>query len=167
MKEKIVQYKLFEAANKLNNIVSSEIKKNVFEKRHNLTGEILNDGEIEIYNAVSLIMFRPNLGPLVKLNVYCTNSNADGSESILKLERVNGSTFLVQYYFPLIITFVTLGIGIYQILANGFEKIEFLLFPIFGISYHFLIRLVRLDLETVLVLLFLLFKLSIQSKGDS
>jgi len=142
LKEKIVKYKLFETTNKLNEIVSSEIKKNVFKKRHNLSGEISHDGGIEIYNSVSLIMFKPNLGPLVSLNMNCVNSNADGTESNLKLERTNGLTFLTQYWFSLIFAVVTFGIGIYQMFANGFEKIEFLFLPIFGIGYHYLIRLI-------------------------
>ena len=142
MKEKIVKYKLFETANKLNEIVSSEIKKNVLKKRHNLSGEISYDGGIEIYNSVSLIMFKPNLGPLVSLNLNCVNSNADGTESNLKLERTNGLTFLTQYWFSLIFAVVTFGIGVYQMFINGIEKFEFLFLPIFGIGYHCLIRLI-------------------------
>lgn len=142
MKEKIVKYQLFETANKLNGIVTSEIKKNVFKKRHNLSGEISYDGGIEIYNSVSLIIFKPNLGPLVSLNLSCLNSNAEGTESNLKLERTNGLTFLMQYWFSLIFAVVTFGIGIYQMFIKGFDKIEFLFLPIFGIGYHYLIRLI-------------------------
>ena len=142
MKEKIVKYRLFETANKLNEIISSEIKKNVFKKRHNLSGEVSYNGEIEIYNSVSLIMFKPNLGPLVSLNINCVNSNADGTESNLKLQRTNGLTFLMQYWFSLIFAVATLGIGIYKMFTNGFEKFEFLFLPVFGIGYHYLIRLI-------------------------
>lgn len=142
LKEKIEKYKLFETANKLNEIISSEINKNVFKKKHNLSGEILHNGGIEIYNSVSLVMFEPNLGPLVKLNIDCSNSNQNGTESNLKLERVNGITFYIQYWFSLIFTLITFGIGIYQMFSIGFEKTEFLFLPLFGIGYHFLIRII-------------------------
>lgn len=94
MKQKITKYKLDGTANKLIDIVSSEIKKNVFKKRFNLSGKNSNDGGLEIYNSVSLIIFKPNLGPLVKLKLTCVNSNYEGTESNLQLERVNGSTLL-------------------------------------------------------------------------
>ena len=128
MKEKIVKYKLFETANKLNEIISSEIQKNVFKKRHNLSGKISYEGGIEIYNSVSFIVFKPNLGPIVKLNLTCVNSNTNGTESNLKAERVNGLTFYIQYWFSLLFTLIAVGIGIYQIFENGFEKIEIILY---------------------------------------
>ncbi len=142
LKEKIVQYQLFETANKLNDIISLEIKKNVFKKRHNLSGEISNNGGIEIYNSVSLIMFKPNLGPLVSLNIKCVNTDSERTESNLKLERVNGPTFLLQYWFSLIFVVITFGIGIYQMFTSGFEKLEVLFLPLLGIGYHLLIRLI-------------------------
>ncbi len=142
MKEKIVKYKLFEAPNKLNEIISSEINKNVFKKKYNLSGEYSNDVGINIYNGVSFITFKPNLGPLIKLNVMCSNSNKDGTESSLKLKRINGITFYVQYWFSLIFTGITLSISLYQIITNGFSKIEILFLPIFGIVYFFIIRLI-------------------------
>ena len=142
MKEKIVKYKLSETANKLNEIVLSEIKKNIFKKRHNLSGETSHDGGIEIYNGVSLIMFKPNLGPLVKLNLTCVNSNTNGTESNLKVERVNGLTFYIQYWFSILFTIVAVGIGIFQIIENGFENFEIIFLPLFGVGYHFLIRFI-------------------------
>ena len=142
MKEKTVRYKLFEPSNKLNEIISSEIKKNVFKKGYNLSGEFSNDGGIEIYNSVSVVTFQPNLGPLIKLNLTCFNSNSDGTESSLKLKRVNGISFYAQYWFSLIFTGITFLISAYQIIINGLEKIEILFLPIFGIAYFFFIRLI-------------------------
>ncbi len=114
----------------------------MFKKRHNIYGEATYDGGIEIYNSVSLIVFKPNLGPLVSLNLNCVNANEEGTESNLKLERINGLTFLIQYWFSLIFAVVTFGIGIYQMFADGFENFEFLFLPLFGIGYHYLIRLI-------------------------
>ena len=151
MKEKIIQYKLFETANKLNDIITSEIKKNVFRKKHNLSGEILYEGEIEIYNSVSFITFKPNLGPLVKLNLSCANINSCGTESNLKLERVNGLTFYMQYWFSLIFVVVTIGIVVYQVFVNKTSEVEISFLPIFGIGYHFLIRLIANSMTESLI----------------
>ena len=137
-----MKYKLFVTANKLNEIISSEIKKNVFKKKHNLSGDVSYNGGIEIYNSISFITFKPNLGPLVKLSLTCVNSNANGTESNLQVERINGATFYIQYWFSLFLAIVTFGMGIYQMFLNEIEKVEILFLPVFGIFYHFIIRLI-------------------------
>ncbi|WP_460219325.1 hypothetical protein [Psychroserpens sp. MEBiC05023] len=151
MKEKIVKYKLFESPNNLNEIISSEINKNVFKKKYNLSGEYSNDGGIEIYNGISFITFQPNLGPLIKLNITCLNSNIDGTESILKLTRINGVTFYIQYWFSLIFTVITFTISLYLIIINGFDKIEIMFLPIIGTAYFFIIKLIANSSTDILI----------------
>ena len=151
MKDIIAQYKLFASGDKLNEIVSSEINKNVFKKRHNLTGEISYDGGIEIYNSASFVMFKPNLGPLVILNLSCSNLNAEGTESKLKMKRTDGLTFLIHYWFSLIFAVVTFGIAIYYMSVNGFDKLDPLFLPIFGLIYNYVIRLIAKGTTSYLI----------------
>lgn len=107
MKENRIEYRIYENSNRLNEILLSEIKESVFKKRFNLSGDISNDNTIEVYNCVSLIVFKPNLGPLIKLNVNVVNENNKETESLLKLERINGLSFYVQYFFSLIFISIT------------------------------------------------------------
>lgn len=142
MKEKTVEYRIYEKPKIINEIISTEIKENIFKKRFNLSGDISNNSGIYIYSSFSFIMFKPNLGPLIKLNLTCVNSNNEGTESKLKLERVNGLTFYTQYWFSLIFSGITFIISAYQIIINGLDKIEILFLPIFGIAYFFIIKII-------------------------
>ncbi len=151
MKEKVVKYKLKYNANDLNEIISSDLKKNIFKKRHDLSGEISQDGGFEIWNRATLIKFEPNLGTLVSLNLSCVNSNADGTECNLVLEQKNGLTFYIQYWFSIFFSIIAFGITIYQILTNGTTKIEMVLLPVIGIIYHFIIRLITRSSTQILI----------------
>ena len=65
----------------------------LFKKRFNLSGEISNDNTIEVYNCVSLIVFKPNLGPLIKLKVNLENANNNKTESACDWHTTKSSTF--------------------------------------------------------------------------
>jgi len=142
LKENRIEYKIYENSNRLNEIILSEINESVFKKRFNLSGEISNDNTIEVYNCVSLIVFKPNLGPLIKLKVNLENANNNKTESVLKLERINGLSFYVQYWFSLIFTSITFIIGLYYLITTGIDNIQSLLLPTISFIYFSIIKLI-------------------------
>lgn len=142
MKEKILKYKIQENSKKLHEIITSEINNNVFNKRFNLSGDLSNDNTIEVYNCVSFVVLKPNLGPLFKLKVKFENIDDKETESQIELERISGLSFFVQYWFSLIFTIVTFIISLYYLITSGFENIESLFLPIFGFVYFNIIKLI-------------------------
>jgi len=132
---------LFENTERFNKTITSEIYESVFKKKFNLSGERINNG-IEIHNSVSLMVFKPNLGPIIKLRITYSNLKEIESESNLNLERVNGMTFYTQYWFSLCFTILTLGIASYQLIFNNYKEIGIVMLPIFGIIYFLAINLI-------------------------
>lgn len=126
----------------MNKLITNEINKTLFRKQYNLSGEFSNDGGFDLYNKVSFITFKPHLGPVVKLNVLCTNSNASGTQSKLTLKRVNGISFYFQFWFSVIFATITAAIGIFMLFKNGPNTAEVLYLPIFGIVYLFVVNLI-------------------------
>ena len=143
MKEKKVEYKVNDTANRLNEIIQAEIKRKTFNKRNNLSGKHSEKGGFDIYNTFSFVITEPNFGPFVKLNLRSTNSNSNGTESNLTLKRVNGTNFNFQFWFILSFIVITLIISVYQILEKGFnENYDFLIMPIIGIIYFLIIEFI-------------------------
>lgn len=132
---------MFENTERFNKTITSEIYESVFKKKFNLSGERINNG-IEIHNSVSLMVFKPNLGPIIKLRITYSNLKEIESESNLNLERVNGMTFYTQYWFSLCFTILTLGIASYQLIFNNYKEIGIVMLPIFGIIYFLAINLI-------------------------
>lgn len=151
MKENRIEYKIYENSNRLNEIILSEINESLFKKRFNLSGEISNDNTIEVYNCVSLIVFKPNLGPLIKLKVNLENANNNKTESVLKLERINGLSFYVQYWFSLIFTSITFIIGLYYLTTTGIDNIQSFLLPTISFIYFSIIKLIAKSLTKSLI----------------
>lgn len=151
MKENIFVYKIHENSIRLNQIIVSEINKNVFKKRFNLSGDITNSNAFEVYNCVSLIVFKPNLGPLIKLKVNLENANNNKTESVLKFERINGLSFYVQYWFSLIFTSITFIIGLYYLITTGIDNIQSLLLPTISFIYLSIIKLIANSLTKGLI----------------
>ena len=120
MERKLSKYHLFESKERFQKSITEELNKNLFNKKFNLSGSRRVDG-VEIYNSVSLITFKPHLGPFIKLRVTYANRNEIESNSTLILQRVNGLTFYVQYWFSLAFIIITLGICTYQIGFNNYE----------------------------------------------
>jgi hypothetical protein len=142
LKENITTYKIYENSIRLNQIIVSEINKNVFKKRFNLSGDIIDSNTFEVYNCVSFIVFKPNLGPLIKLKVNLENANNNETESVIKLERINGFSYYVQYWFSLIFTIVTLIISLYYLITTGIDNIQSLLLPTIIFIYFSIIKLI-------------------------
>jgi len=151
LKENRIEYKIYENSNRLNEIILSEINESLFKKRFNLSGEISNDNTIEVYNCVSLIVFKPNLGPLIKLKVNLENANNNKTESVLKLERINGLSFYVQYWFSLIFTSITFIIGLYYLTTTGIDNIQSFLLPTISFIYFSIIKLIAKSLTKSLI----------------
>jgi hypothetical protein len=141
LKSTIFKYRLFENTERFNKTITSEIYESVFKKKFNLSGERVNNG-IEIHNSVSFIVFKPNLGPIIKLRITYSDLNEIESESSLNLERVNGMTFYVQYWFSLCFSILTLCIASYQLIFNNYKEIGIVMLPIIGILYFLLINLI-------------------------
>ena len=142
MKEKTVEYKVKGGANRLNEIIRTEIKRNTFNKRNNISGEYSDDGGFDLTNTFSLLYTEPNLGPLVKLNLRSVNSNSDGTESKLILKRKNGMTYNVHFGFAIFFITLTIIIALYQTFSNGIsESLMIFALPIFGVIYILLIEL--------------------------
>ena len=110
-----------------------------------------NDNTIEVYNCVSLIVFKPNLGPLIKLKVNLENANNNKTESVLKLERINGLSFYVQYWFSLIFTSITFIIGLYYLTTTGIDNIQSFLLPTISFIYFSIIKLIAKSLTKSLI----------------
>ena len=143
MKKKLSEYKVYKPANELNEIFRTEINRNTFGKKYNLSGEYSDNGGIDLYNTISFAVFKPNLGPLVKLNFSCVNTNENGTESIIILKRLNGATYKTQLWFMLFFIILSLIIVGYQFWKKGIqENLDFLIMPIFGIVYVLTIELI-------------------------
>lgn len=142
MKENILEYKIHESSKIIYEIIVSEINNNVFKKQFNLSGDISSEHSIEVYDCVSLIVFKPNLGPLIKLKVNFENINNKEKESLLKIERINGFSFYVQYWFSLIFVIVTLIISLYLIITTGFENNTSFFLPLMGMIYFYIVKLI-------------------------
>ena len=142
MKEKTVEYRIKDGANRLNEIIRTEIKRKTFNKRNNISGEYSDDGGFDLSNTFSMLYTEPNLGPLVKLNLKSVNSNSDGTESKLILKRKNGMTYNLHFWFAVFFIALTIVIAVYQTISNGFNKsLMIFVLPIFGLIYILLIEL--------------------------
>ncbi|NRB84932.1 MAG: hypothetical protein HRU49_14365 [Winogradskyella sp.] len=142
MKEKIVEYRIKDGANRLNEIIRTEIKRKTFNKRNNISGEYSDDGGFDLSNTFSMLYTEPNLGPLVKLNLKSVNSNSDGTESKLILKRKNGMTYNLHFWFAVFFIALTIVIAVYQTISNGFNRsLMIFVLPIFGLIYILLIEL--------------------------
>ena len=142
MKEKTVEYKVKGGANRLNEIIRTEIKRKTFNKRNNISGEYSDDGGFDLSNTFSMLYTEPNLGPLVKLNLKSVNSNSDGTESKLILKRINGMTYNLHFWFAVFFITLTIVIAVYQTFSNGINKsLMIFVLPIFGLIYILLIEL--------------------------
>src|SRR5690606_22371753 len=112
-----------------------------FGKEFNLSGDYPDNGGINIYSTISFAVFKPNLGPLVKLNLNCVNTNQNGTQSKLTLKRVNGATYKVQFWFMMFFVALTLIIALYQIIIGNDIGFEMLMLPLFGLIYILIIEL--------------------------
>ena len=130
------EYKINDSANRISEIIHSEIGRN------NIAGGFSDDGEIEIYGNLSFFAFTPNLGTLVKLNASAANTNENGTESKLILKRINGITYKMHFWFTIIFVGLTLIIAVYQLAVNGFSKVEFLIMLAFGLIYLLIVELI-------------------------
>ena len=142
MKEKTVEYKVKGEANRLNEIIRTEIKRKAFNKRNNISGDYSDDGGFDLSNTFSMLFTEPNLGSLVKLNLKSVNSNKDGTESKLILKRKNGRTYSIHFWFAVFFIASTIVIAVYQTFSNGInESLMIFALPLFGLIYILLIEL--------------------------
>ncbi|EDM44632.1 hypothetical protein SCB49_13710 [unidentified eubacterium SCB49] len=142
MKKKIAEYEIIESAENFNKIVRTELNRKTFGKKYNLSGDYPDNGGINIYPTISFVVFKPNLGPLVKLNLNFVNTNQNGTESKLTLNRINGATYKMQFWFMVFFVALTLIIALYQITVGNDIGFEMLMLPLFGLIYILIIKLV-------------------------
>jgi hypothetical protein len=141
LKKKIAEYEIIESAENFNKIVRTELNRKTFGKKYNLSGDYPDYGGIDISPTISFAVFKPNLGPLVKLNLNCANTNENGTESKLTLNRVNGATYKMQFWFMIFFVALTLIIASYQILIGNEIGFGMLMLPLFGLLYILIIEL--------------------------
>ncbi|AXT19523.1 hypothetical protein D7030_10360 [Flavobacteriaceae bacterium AU392] len=141
MKKKLAEYRIRESADKFYKTIRTELNRSTFGKQFNLSGEYPDNGGINIYNTISFSVFKPNLGPLVKLNLICANTNQNGTESKLTLKRVNGATYKMQFWFMIFFVSLTLIIALYQIIIGNDIGFSMLKLPLFGLIYILIIEL--------------------------
>lgn len=143
MKEKKIELKIKSKANRFDNLISQEIKSGMFGKNYNLAGEYSESGGIDLYSYISLISFRPNMGPLVKLNVKSLNIDENGFKTKLVMTVIKGFTYKMHKWTSLIISFIAISIAIYQMAKEGISNsFEFLIMPLAGILYYLFIDLI-------------------------
>ena len=141
MKNKLTEYKIIESAENFYKTVRTELNRKTFGKKYNISGDYPDNGGIDVYKTISFAVFQPNLGPLVKLNLNCVNTNQNGTESKLTLKRVNGATYKAQFWFMLFFVSLTLIIASYQIIIGNDIGFEMLMLPLFGLIYILIIEL--------------------------
>ena len=116
------------------NSINEEIKTSIFQKRNNLSGEISDNGGLNIFKTFTFLTdVQPNHNPIVKLNLKTIRYDNDLTNRKLILSKLQtgmlGNAFLIFIIF----TFLTLSIAIYQIIEYGFdEKMDFLMMPVAG-----------------------------------
>ncbi len=138
------KYQIVKASSKeVYEVIRSEIGKSLFNKNRNLSGELAEANGYDVYSKISYVLFKPNLGPLVKLNVSAKTNNSDNSESQLSSKRINGITYYFQIGFISIVAFIGLIIAIHQMITKSFsEGIGFLTMTIFCLLYILAIELI-------------------------
>jgi hypothetical protein len=137
-----VEYRIKDGANRLNEIIRTEINRKTFNKKNNISGEYSDDGGFDLYNTISMLYKGPNLGPLVKLNLKAVNIDSDGTESKMILKRKNELTYHIHFGFAVFFITLTIIIAVYQTFSNGFnESLMIFVLPIFGLIYILLIEL--------------------------
>ena len=141
MKKKLAEYTIYKSADEFYKTVRTELNQKTFGKEFNLSGDYPDNGGINIYSTISFAVFKPNLGPLVKLNLNCVNTNQNGTQSKLTLKRVNGATYKVQFWFMMFFVALTLIIALYQIIIGNDIGFEMLMLPLFGLIYILIIEL--------------------------
>lgn len=143
MKEETVEYRVKSTANRLNKLIGIEIKRKTFSKQNNISGEYSENGGFDLYNHASFIYFRPNHGPIVKLNLKSVNSNRDGTESKLTLKKLKGMTYKVHFWFAIFFVSLSLILTLYLIFTEENNEIFVaLLLSIFGLVYLLIIEFI-------------------------
>lgn len=135
MNNQNAEYKISENADKVIRVIRTELKRKTFEKRNNLSGNVAKNGGLNIYRSLSFFYSEPNFGPLVEINLFSSNTNESETESKIILKRVNGATYKMHFWGAIIFAIISALVSIYLIIKNGFNSIEILALPIFGILY--------------------------------
>lgn len=143
MKNKIIKYTIVVSENKLNKIISDEIKRKTIDKKYNLTGEGSIFGGVDIYKHLHLGYSVPSTHPLIKLNLKFISLVRGGLKNILRLKRVNGKTYDVHRAIAIVLVTIMAIIASYQILSYGFmENIAYSIMPIFGVGYFLVVEFI-------------------------
>lgn len=142
---KVAEYRVFKSNEDLKRDIRVSLQDKDFRRRNNISYDYSDEVGIDISSTFSFATFRPNLGPLVKLNIHSVNKGNSEDESRLILKRVNGSTYKFHVYFPCILGLISLFIALYQIVIGNNIGFKILLFPLFMIGYILFIELVAIS----------------------
>lgn len=141
MKDKTVEYRISYGANRLNDIIRTEIKQKIIIKRNSISSEYSDNGGYNVFHRFSMLSTEPSLGPLVKLNLKSVNSKSNETESKLILKRVNGITYNIHFWFAVFFIVLAVIVGVYQTLSKGVIETSIFVLPIFGLIYILIIEL--------------------------
>jgi len=144
LKEGNKEYIIQDEENNLINSINEDIKKSIFNKKHNLSGEISDKGGINIYKTYSSVLdVQSNQNPIIKLNMQTVHFDNNPKNRKLVLSQVKDGLFEHMFLICAIFTILTLGLAIYQIIEFGFnEKMNFLIMPAAGILIYIAYELI-------------------------
>jgi len=143
LKSKLIKYTIDCSENKLNKIISDEIKSKTINKKYNLSGEDSIFGGIDIYNHILFGYSVPSTNPLIRLNLQFVGLVRGDTKNILRLKRVNGKPYDIHCAIAIVLATIMAIVASYQILNSGFkENLAYSIMPIFGIGYFLVIELI-------------------------
>lgn len=134
-------YLVEENMNKVFEIVHGEMDKNLFSKKYNLSGQVSDNGGLDLFPKIVFAYFQPNFGPMAKVNLSAVNISSNGNRCKLDFKRMNGLTYKLQVGFTIGLSIlVVLTAGLYA--SSDFQEFDFniLLFPLFGLFYFLLVE---------------------------
>lgn len=135
MKEESIEYRVSCSANKINKLIQTEIKRNVFVTKYNLNGEYSESGGFNLFNT-SFLPYYSSEHAYVMLNLKAVNINRDGTKSKLVLKKMKAQGFKLRFWTYISFTILTLVLSIYLIFIwDSNERFLVLILPLIGPLY--------------------------------
>ncbi|GGD53620.1 hypothetical protein [Muriicola marianensis] len=141
MSTKSESYLVEENMNTVYDLIRAEMDKTLFKKKYNLSGDIAENGGIDLSPKLVFAYFQPNLGPVAKINLSATNICTDGKRCRLDLKRINGLTYKIHVGFVIgLCSLIIIIAGFYAIMGSGEFDLKILALPLFGLFYFLMIE---------------------------
>ncbi len=135
MKSKTIIYETEVTPKVIYEVITYDTNQNLI----NLSIDPFENSTYNVYSRSSFILFKPNLGPLVKLNIEAKSVKDKLSQ--IQFKRINGTTYYVQMIFSGLVGLIGFLIAIYIMDTRNFnEGIGFLTLTIFSMLYLLIIE---------------------------